>query len=106
MEAIKHPNCTTVAVGDDCYDLPVEERIAFLAPEKLGVKFSSFWVISKEDLEALREGAVVRVSLFGGQPPIQVQVVPPERYVESDEEEVAEALKKQKDQEGRAIPSD
>lgn len=84
MEAVKHPNCNTVATGDDCFDLPVEVTNRMLAGQTMRV-FSSFWKPTPEELEMIMEkGAVIRLSLYGVQIPVAVDIVPNVPFTEGE----------------------
>ena len=83
MEAVKHPNCNTVAQGDDCFDLPVEVTERALGKDACKV-YSSFWKPSPEELEQLEKGAVLRLACYGIQVPVAVDIVPQTPFIEGE----------------------
>ena len=76
MEPITHPSCNTLMQGEDCEDLPVTRTEYHDPPRPRVVTHTSFWKPSEEELEILKNGGSIKVEIWGGQPPLTVDVEP------------------------------
>jgi hypothetical protein len=78
MKPVTMPHTTHTFTAPMCEDLPVTvaEHVPEHAPDKRVDLHFSYWMPSPDELELIKQGRPIRLSIWGSQPPVAVEVAP------------------------------